>query len=117
MPTAIVTTINKNAQQVSDVVTGKIVTADPAAAANISIGFIPSRVEIFNYTNPSQHNWQKGMAAGYCEQQVTAGDKTVVTTGGISEYEGSDSAAPGFTIGTDAVLNTAGDTLYFKAYR
>lgn len=117
MPTAIVTTLNSKPELTSDVVTGKIVTADPAAAANISIGFVPSRVEIFNATNPSQHNWQKGMGDGYCEQQVTAGDKTIVTTGGISEYAGSASAAPGFTIGTDSVLNTAGDTLYFKAYR
>ena len=57
------------------------------------------------------------MDNGYCEQQVTAGDKTIVTTGGISEYAGDATHAPGFTIGTDAVLNTAADVLYFKAYR
>lgn len=108
---------NEGPKLSSDVVTGKITTADPAAAANISIGFVPSRVEIFNATNPSQHNWQKGMGNGYCEQQVTAGDKTIVTTGGISEYAGDSTHAPGFTIGTDAVLNTAADVLYFKAYR
>lgn len=112
-----VITINSNPSITSDVVTGKIVTATDAAALNVPLGFIPSRVEIFNFTNPSQHNWQKGMAADSCEQQVTAGDKTIVTTGGISEYAGSATVAPGFTIGTDAVLNTAGDTLYFKAFR
>ena len=109
--------LNQNPKIVSDVVTGKITAANPAVAINVSIGFIPSRVEIFNYTNPSQHNWQKGMGDGYCEQQVTAGDKTIVATGGISEYAGSASAAPGFTIRTDSVLNTAADVLYFKAYR
>lgn len=116
MPTAIATTVNDSAGRLN-VVTGKIVTADPAAAANISIGFVPSVVLIFNLTNPSQHNWYKGMGAGYCEQQVTAGDKTIVTSNGISEYAGSTTAAPGFTIGTDSVLNTAGDTLYFVAFR
>ena len=112
-----VITINSKPSLTSDVVTGKIVTATDAAALNVPLGFIPSRVEIFNYTNPSQHNWQKGMGDGYCEQQIPAGDKSIVTTGGISEYAGTSLIAPGFTIGTDAVLNTAGDTLYFKAYR
>lgn len=116
MPTAIATTINDSAGKLN-VVTGKIVTADPAAAANISIGFVPSAVMIFNLTNPSQHNWYKGMGDGYCEQQVTAGDKTIVTTAGISEYAGDSTHAPGFTIGTNTVLNTAGDVLYFIAFR
>lgn len=116
MPTAISITKNESAGKLN-VVTGKIVTADPAAAANIEIGFVPSVVMIFNSTNPSQHNWYKGMAAGYCEQQVTAGDKTIVTSGGISEYAGDATHAAGFTIGTDAVLNTAGDTLYYVAFR
>ena len=116
MPTAIATTINDSAGKLN-VVTGKIVTADPAAAANISIGFVPSVLMIFNYTNPSQHNWYKGMTAAYCEQQVTAGDKTIVTSGGITEYVGDATHAAGFTIGTDAVLNTAGDVLYFVAFR
>lgn len=116
MPTAISITKNESGAKLG-FCSGKIVTADPAAAANISIGFVPSVVLIFNLTNPSQHNWYKGMGDGYCEQQVTAGDKTIVTSGGISEYAGSSTAAPGFTIGTDSVLNTAGDTLYFVAFR
>lgn len=116
MPTAIVVTQNENAGKLG-FASGKIVTADPAAIANISIGFVPSAVMIFNKTNPSQHNWYKGMAAASCEQQVTAGDKTIVAAGGISEYAGDDTHAPGFTIGTDAVLNTAGDELYFVAFR
>lgn len=112
-----VITKNSKPELTSDVVTGKIVCANPAVAINVPLGFIPSRVEIFNYTNPSQHNWQKGMGDGYCEQQVTAGDKTIVSSNGISEYAGDASNAPGFTVGTDSVLNTAGDVLYFKAYR
>ena len=111
---AVTLTINDSAGKLN-VVTGKIV-AD-GNAANISIGFVPSVVQIFNYTNPSQHNWYKGMTAAYCEQQVTAGDKTIVTTGGISEYAGDATHAPGFTIGADSVLNTNADVLYFVAYR
>ena len=51
-----VITINESISK--DIVTGKIVTATDAAALNVSLGFVPARVEIFNYTNPSQHNWQ-----------------------------------------------------------
>ena len=98
-------------------VTGKITTATPAAALNVPVGFLPSAVKIFNYTNPSQHNWYYGMGQGYCEQQVPAGDKTIVTTGGISRYAGDATHAKGFTIGTDSVLNTALDVLYFQAFR
>jgi hypothetical protein len=96
---------------------GKIVTATDAAALNVPLGFKPSKIVIENVTNVSRHTWQKGMAEPSCIQEIPAGDKTVETTGCISMYAGSSTVAPGFTIGTNAVLNTAGDTLYFIAYR
>lgn len=115
MPTAIVTTINDSLGK--DVVTGKIVLADPAAAANISIGFIPSKVLINHVNNVSDYEWNKNMASGTANLRVTAGDKTLVAAAAISPYEGDENHAPGFTIGTDATLNTAGDVLYFTAFR
>ena len=116
MPTAIAKTIQDNGGDLSHV-TGKIVLANPAAVANISVGFVPSMIKIFNLTNPSQHNYYHGMTAAYMETQITAGNKSIVTSAGITEYSGDATHAPGFTIGTNAVLNTAGDTVYFIAYR
>ena len=113
---AVVIAINESGGGLG-VVSGKITCANPAVAINVEVGFLPSAVKIFNYTNPSQHNWYYGMGQGYCEQQVPAGDKTIVTTGGISRYAGDATHAKGFTIGTDSVLNTALDVLYFQAFR
>lgn len=98
-------------------VTGKIVVATDAAANNVSIGFIPAAIIILNYTNPSMHMFFKGMTAAYVHQVATTGAQTIVTTGGITEYAGDKSNAPGFTYGVDAVLNTAADVLYFIAFR
>lgn len=115
MPSAAVITLNDTRRD--NFVTGKIVTADPAAALNVSIGFIPKWVEITNVTNPSYHRWNANMADGKVYQFVGNTGPTLVATGGITPYEGSASASPGFTIGTDAVLNTAADELHFIAYR
>ena len=108
-------TITKNDGLREEIVTGKIV-AD-GTATNVSIGFVPKKVAIINATNPSQHIWQYGMGDGYCLQVASDGTQTVVTSAGISEYDGVTSAAAGFTIGTNAVLNTNNDVLYFTAYR
>ena len=114
--TAIAKTMNE-AGAVIEHASGKLVLASGGGAANISIGFIPSVIKIFNLTNPSQHNWYKGMTAAYMEKQIANGTKSIVTSASISEYAGDDTHTPGFTIGTDSVLNTASDTLYYIAFR
>lgn len=115
MPTAIA--IVKNDALGKDVVTGKITMADPAAAANISIGFIPSKVVLNHVTNVSDYEWNYNMADGTANLRVTAGDKTLVAADAITPYDGDASHAPGFTIGADSTLNTAGDVIYFTATR
>lgn len=115
MPTAIAIVINESLNK--DIVTGKITLADPAAVANISVGFKPSKVLINHVTNVSDYEWNKNMADGKANLRVTAGDKTLVAANAISPYAGDATHAPGFTIGTDATLNGAGDVLYFTAYR
>ena len=100
-----------------DVVTGKITCANPAVAINVSLGFIPSKVEINHVTDVSDYEWNKNMDDGTVNLRVTAGDKTLVSTGGITPYAGAAGYAPGFTIGTDATLNGAADEMYFTAYR
>jgi len=115
MPTAIA--IVKNDALGKDIVTGKITLADPAAAANISIGFIPSKLVINHVTDVSDYEWNYNMADGTANLRVTAGDKTLVASDAITPYDGDATHAPGFTIGTDGTLNAAGSVLYFTAYR
>lgn len=99
----------------SELVTGKII-AD-GAAANVSIGFIPSFLIIINYTNPSTHFWTKGMTDAYEHEIGATGTQQIVTSAGISDYAGDNDQAPGFTIGTNSVLNTSSDVLYYVAFR
>ena len=113
---AAVITINESADKLAHV-TGKIVMATDAAALNVSLGFIPSKVLINHVDNVSDYEWNKNMASGTANLRVTAGDKTLVASNAISPYVGDATHAPGFTIGTDSTLNTAGDTLYFTAFR
>lgn len=109
-------THTKYQRGVTETVTGKIV-AD-GSAANVELGFVPSMVWIFNYTNPSFHVWSRGMTDGYVGTiPASGGTLAVATTGGISDYAGDATHAPGFTIGTDSTLNTASDVLYYVAFR
>jgi len=101
----------------NDHVTGKITLADPAALANISIGFVPSKVLINHVTNVSDYEWNKNMDDGTANLRVTAGDKTLVAADAISPFAGDADEAPGFIIGVDTTLNTAADVLYFTAFR
>ena len=98
--------------------TGKIVQNTVGIVAeNIAVGFVPSRVELFNLTEVTQTNWQHGMTAGYSEQQATDGTKSIITSHGISAYAGSSSKASGFTIGTDTGMTGTSDVCYYIAYR
>lgn len=115
MASAAVITINSIVRD--DYVSGKIVTADPAAALNVSIGFVPSKILINHVSNVSDYEWNKNMGDGTANLRVTAGDKTLVSADAITPYDGSASAAAGFTIGADSTLNTAADVMYFIAYR
>ena len=115
MPSAAVITINPIVRD--DHVSGKIVTADPAAALNVSIGFVPSKILINHVSNVSDYEWNRNMDDGTANLRVTTGDKTLVAADAITPYAGSASAAPGFTIGADSTLNTAADVMYFIAYR
>lgn len=72
-----------------------------AAAQNISIGFIPDSVEVFNITDgDAAWLWMAGMTAGHALAEDAAGARSRITANGISTYAGSPSASPGFTIGT-----------------
>lgn len=101
--------------------------AGTGAAINVSIGFKPKQVKVFNPNDAGglfpTIEWFEGMAAasGFKTKVVVdsgvTGNKSsdYVTSNGISQYAGSDSAPEGFTIGADADVNVSGETVFYMA--
>ena len=101
-----------NPQVVIGTITGN------GAAQNISLGFIPDMVEVFNVTDgDTEHVWFKG--AGAALTIKLTGALATQAANGISAYNGSSTpgseASPGFTIGTDVSENAK--VLYYRATR
>lgn len=87
------------------------------AAINISLGFIPVAVDVFNVTTRDGIEWRTGMGNGFGLKTVAAGTRTVISTLGISAYAGADaSASRGFTIGADTGVNVATNVIYWVAF-
>lgn len=91
-------------------------TEGTGSAINISIGFIPRVVIVINETDGTAFIWSDSMADGEMLELVT-GAITFTANNGISEYEGSSTAQPGFTIGTDSAINEDSDVLHYIAFR
>lgn len=86
------------------------------AAINVSLGFIPDYVRIVNATDGDvTAEWFKGMADASSVTIVTTAGPVLDTTNQLADYEGSESASPGFTVGTD--LSEAGKTFRYVALR
>jgi hypothetical protein len=84
------------------------------ASLNVSVGFAPDYVKVWNDTAGDQLEWASNMTAGHAFKRVAAGTGTKITTGGISLFTGSATQQAGFTIGNDAV-NGAAVTLRYLA--
>lgn len=84
------------------------------AALNVSLGFAPDYVKVFNDTAGDSIEWMSNMSAGHGFKRVAAGTGTKITTGGVSLFTGSATQQAGFTVGTDAV-NTNGVVLRYVA--
>lgn len=91
-------------------------TTGTGSAINVSIGFIPRVVLIINETDATAFIWSDSMDDAEVMKLIQS-SFDFATTDGISEYEGSATAQPGFTIGADAALNTASDVLHYIALR
>lgn len=99
------------------------------AAINVSLGWKPDYVKVFNYDDAGglapTMEWWNGMTAAHGLKTLKAVDNGVtgnassaaVTSNGISHYVGSTSAAEGFTIGADADINANGETIFYVAMR
>lgn len=72
------------------------------------VGARPYSVKLFNVTQNSHATWTDKMADDSCQLDKTAG-VSLVTSGGIIPL------ASGFSIGTNADINTSGDTIHFEA--
>lgn len=103
--------------------------AGTGAAIAISVGWVPDYVKCVNIADAGNLDptmeWFAPMGAGKGLKYLRVADNAttgnlshrIVTTGGITAFAGSQTAAPGFTIGTDADLNAAGETIIWIAQR
>lgn len=73
------------------------------------VGFRPKSVRLFNQSALAGGEWIETMADGAMVKEVTAGDKTFITTQGITPR------ADGFNVGTDAVANGSGNLIHYIA--
>jgi len=82
------------------------------ALINITVvGFRPAEVSLQNAgAGLSSATWQKEMPDGSMMKEITAGTTSFVTGG-----NGVTPLANGFSLGADANLNIAGQTVYFTA--
>ena len=94
---------------VSNVATGRYLTDATAAAITITCGFKPRYVRVQNNTSGDGMEWFHGMAAASAQKQVAAGDKTLITSLGITVSE------RGFVIGLDTDVNVINEQLSWLA--
>ena len=106
------------------------ITSD-GAATNVIVGFVPSKIVIFNTTDASLFIWTKGMAAGKFYQQLTAGTTTYEASGGPTVYGDTtddtwatgakpvfeSTSGTGWTLPATAAMNTTSDVLVWEAWR
>lgn len=98
------------------------------AAINISLGFIPVYVKVFNTNDAGVLDptleWMSGMAGqGFLTLRIVDNGVTALpsqqklTVGGITTYAGvAGSEGRGFTIGNNANINFAGEVINWIAY-
>jgi hypothetical protein len=113
--------------QVVSCITGTV--AGTGSAINVSVGFLPRDVKVWNFNDAgtlwATIEWVYGMGNGKGFKTLKTIDNGVtglassafVSTNGISQYVGSTTAAPGFTIGADADINANTEVVAYKACR
>lgn len=88
-------------------------TTGTGAAINISLGWEPAYVRVFNVTDgDTVDEWTSAMADG-TSITISAAAATRATNG-ITPYDGSTSAAKGFTIGSG--ISESGKSLAWVAF-
>lgn len=94
------------------------------AAINVSVGYVPSQIEIANITDcDEQWRWTSSMADNSAMWERTVTDNATtgnaslskITSNGVKPFAGSATAAKGFTVGS--ALSESGKTFAWVAYR
>lgn len=102
----------------AQIVTGK--ATGTGAAINVSCGFVPVSVKVWNLDNVECHIYNSSMSDGHSIK--LADTCSALTSNGITPYDGgtptvssgtTGAASKGFTIGSTISINT--DTLYYEA--
>lgn len=81
-----------------------------ASASTVTLGFAPSYVKAFNFTDVNVHEHYDGMDDDTSIAHATAGDMSVNAAGGITL------TANGFTLGADIIIDE-NDVVYWIASR
>ena len=103
-------TSTQSDHQVRNVAVGRYITSDAAAAFKITTGFKPRYVRVQNLAASAvTFEWFEGMTAAYALKTAVGGDKTIVTTNGITV------AVDGFTVGLDTSINITNEQLSWMA--
>jgi len=99
------------------------------SAINVSLGWIPDYVKVYNENDAGSLwptiEWWRGMSDGHALKGLKVIDsgssgnasQAKITSGGISQYSGDTTHAPGFTIGTDTDINANGEAVFYIAVR
>lgn len=89
--------------------------AGTGSAITVIAGFKPLSIKIYNRTQNAQGMWNATMPDASAQLVVDSGsgttDLSFVTSAGITP------SFNGFTIGTNASLNTASDVIYWEAFK
>lgn len=92
--------------------TGKVQCSNPAVAFNVTVGFRPAAVFLFNVTDVGTEWWSRSLTDAYGHKSDGAdGAETALTSNGITPLDN------GFTIGLDTDLNGASDWIHWIAWR
>lgn len=103
-------TQSKVPASVTNIAVGRYLEATLAAAFTITCGFKPRYVRVQNLAASAvTFEWFEGMTAAYALKTAVAGDKTIVTTNGITV------SASGFTLGLDTSINIVSEQLSWIA--
>lgn len=94
---------------VTNTAVGRYITSSTAAAFTITTGFMPRYVRVQNNTSGDGMEWFEGMAADSAQKQVAAGDKTLITSAGITV------SSRGFVVGLDTDVNVVNEQLSWIA--
>lgn len=114
---AVTSTQVKNSASVVQIAVGRYLSSDTAAAFNITTGFKPLYVEVWNVTAASTGlvgvKWYHGMAAASAikinDEGTSETGITLITTLGITQL------SYGFTVGLDTDLNVISEQLSWIA--